>query len=174
LSDPSHPELSALWAVLVHGLLSVVVLPLVLTSTRPFRFAGLAFAAGVALDIDHVVVAHSVNPRALEHLAGRPATHSLVFATGLALVALGLTHRPRLAWAVFAIVAIHVIFDAAGGGERWLFPFAQVDGLPWLACPAGLLILASISAVLAWEPRSLPDAHPVDQHARRELRGSVG
>src|SRR5580704_3303108 len=92
LSDPHYPFLSAVWAVLAHGVLSlIVVLPIVLGSTRRILYGALAFIGGPALDLDHVVAAESFNPRTLEHLSHRPDTHSLLFAVVLALATLVLT-----------------------------------------------------------------------------------
>jgi hypothetical protein len=59
------------------------------------------------------------------------------------------TRRPRLGWAVFAVYAAHVLFDAPGGGTPILWPLADVRELPWLACPAGIAVLFAISAVVA-------------------------
>jgi hypothetical protein len=174
LSEPHHPVLSAMWAVLVHGVLSLlVVLPIVWRSDRRLLGAGLAFMAGFALDLDHPIVAGSLSPRAMEHLGVRPASHSLLFAVAVGLAALAVTRRRLVAWSVFAVLTAHLLFDAAGGSERWLFPLAYPRSIPWLACPVGLLLLTTISARLARDVPSLPDAHPVDQHPRRELGGSV-
>jgi hypothetical protein len=175
LSAPHHPVLSALWAVVVHGVLSLfVVLPILWRSDRRLTLAALAFVGGFALDFDHAVVAGSLSPRAMEHLGDRPDTHSLLFAAALALLVLAVMRRRLMAWFVFAILAAHLLFDAAGGGERWLYPLGHPKSIPWIACPAGLLVLYAVSAWLVRAGRSLPDAHPVDQHARRELGGSVG
>lgn len=156
LSDPRYPFLSAVWAVLVHGGISLlVVAPIVWRSRHRALWAALAFAAGPALDLDHVIVAGSLNPNRLEHLAGgRPATHSLLFAVALALLALALTRRTLLAWAVFAVIASHLLFDAAGGSERWLYPLSHPQGIPWLACPIGIIVLTLVSEVA-----SVPDAN---------------
>lgn len=143
LSDPSHPTLSALWAVLAHGLIGVlVVAPIVWRSPRRALGAALAFGGGVALDLDHVVAAGSLEPNRLEHLAGgRPVTHGLLFAVGLALLAIVLTRRVLIGWAVFAVITSHLLFDAAGGSERWLYPLSNVEAIPWLACPVGIILL---------------------------------
>lgn len=171
--------LSALWEVFAHGSLGVfVVLPLIWHRPDRVRLALLAFIGGVAIDIDHVVVAGSLDPRHLEQLGSRPDAHSLLFVSMLALVALAVTRRKPIAWAVFAVLVAHLLFDAPGGGVRWLFPLQHPDAIPWLACPVGIVLLTGISAMMARAAgsnadaqgcRSLPDANPVDDHARREL-----
>lgn len=184
LAAPSHPVLSALWEVFAHGSLGViVVLPIVWRSPRRIPLALLAFCGGVALDVDHVVAAGSLNPRSMEQLGHRPDTHSLLFACLLALLAFAFTRRKTIAWAVFAVLAAHLLFDAPGGGVRWLFPLQHPEAIPWLVCPAGIALLTGISAMVAHaagsnaegpERRSLPDADPVNDHTRRERRGGIG
>ncbi|MGH2852481.1 MAG: hypothetical protein ACRDLP_17930, partial [Solirubrobacteraceae bacterium] len=51
LSDPAHPFLSAVWAVLIHGVIAVaVVAPLVWQSRRRVTYAAIAFVGGSILD----------------------------------------------------------------------------------------------------------------------------
>ena len=174
LTSPQHPTLSAAGAVVIHGFISLlVVLPLVLHSRRRVVFAALAFIGGPALDLDHVVAAGSFRPQALESLGHRPVTHSLLFAVALTLLALVLTRSKPFAWAVFAVIVSHLLFDAAGGGEYWLYPLQHPDSVPWLACPIGLAVLFGISAVVARAGPSLPDAHPIAGHVRGERARAV-
>jgi membrane-bound metal-dependent hydrolase YbcI (DUF457 family) len=157
LTSPQHPTLSAAGAFLIHGCISlVVVLPLVLHSRKRMLLGALAFAAGPMLDLDHVAAAGSLRPQALESLGHRPDTHSLLFAVALTLLALAVTHSKPFAWAVFAVIVSHLLFDAAGGGEYWLYPLEHPDSTPWLACPAGIAVLLAVSAVLARGGSSLP------------------
>ena len=150
LSDANHPFLSAVWAVLVHGVLGVfVVAPIVWRSDNRVRYALLAFVGGSALDADHFIAAGSLNLHTIETLSGRPATHSLGFIVLLALLTAVLTRSRLAAWAVFAVNLSHLLFDAAGGGVRVLYPLAHPDGLPWLACPVGALALLGVSTWLA-------------------------
>ena len=164
LSDPSHPVLSAIWAVLVHGFISLlVVAPIVWRSRRRALGAALAFLGGFALDLDHVVAAGSLDPNRLEHLAGgRPATHGLLFAVAIAMLALVLTRRMLIAWAAFAVIASHLLFDAAGGSERWLYPLSQPEGIPWLAFPAGIILLTLVSELASRRSGTLRRPYTVE------------
>lgn len=150
LSDPGQPFLSAVWAVAIHGLLALVAIaPIVWRSDHRLRYAALTFVGGSALDLDHFIAAGSLDLHTIETMAGRPDTHSLLFALVLALAALLVTRRRIAAWAVFAVNLSHLLFDAAGGGVHILYPSARPDGLPWLVCPLGTLALLGCSAVFA-------------------------
>lgn len=180
LSDPRHPVLSAVWAVFAHGSLSLlVVLPIVLSGKRLVLVGALAFIGGVALDLDHAVAAGSLSPSAMEHLGHRPDTHSLLFGLALAVLALALTQRWLVAWSVFAVVLAHLFFDAAGGGEYWLFPLERPESIPWLACPIGIGVLTFISWGVARAERSSPssghpslaNSDPIDVYLHGKVRG---
>ena len=164
LADPRHADLTAASAVLIHGLIGILVLaPILVRSRRPFLFAALAFVGGVAVDLDHVVAAGSASPHAMEHLGDRPETHSLLLALALALVVLVVVRSTLLAWCVFAVFASHVLFDAAGGADRWLYPLSSSAALPWLICPASLVAFIAASFALA---RRLPPGAGVLSPAR--------
>jgi hypothetical protein len=150
LSDPAHPFLSAVWAVLVHGLLALfVVAPLLWHSRHRFAYGALVFVGGSVLDLDHFIAAGSLNLHTIETLGGRPDTHSLVFVLALAVLVLALTRRLALAWAVFAVNTSHLLYDAAGGSDPILYPVSGLDGLPWLTVPLGALALFAVSALIA-------------------------
>jgi membrane-bound metal-dependent hydrolase YbcI (DUF457 family) len=170
LTSPQHPNLSAVAAVLIRGCISLlVVLPIVLRSERRVLFAILAFAAGPALDLDHVVEAGSIRPQALETLGHRPDTHSLLFAAALTLLTLALTRSRLIAWSVFAVVVSHLLFDAAGGNEHWLYPLKHPDSVPWLAFPVGIAALTLVSAIMI-RSKPRPSVHPapaLDDSGRR-------
>jgi membrane-bound metal-dependent hydrolase YbcI (DUF457 family) len=162
LTSPHHPTLSAVGAFVIHGCVSlVVVMPIVLSSRRRVLFAVLAFIGGAALDLDHVVAAGSFRPTALETLNHRPYTHSLLFAVALTLLAFALTRSKPVTWCVFAVIMAHLLWDAAGGDERWLYPLKHPNSIPWFACPVGIITLFGISAVVARAGPSLPQMHPV-------------
>ncbi len=163
LTSPQHPDLSALGAVVIHGGIALlVVLPLVLRTRRRVTIAALAFLGGPALDLDHVVAAGSFRAQALESLGHRPFVHSLLFAAALTVAVLAATRRRPLAWAVFAVTVSHVLFDAAGGGEYWLYPLRHPDSLPWLAFPIGFLALLGVSVFVARTMPSPTRPAPVD------------
>jgi len=167
LSDPAHPFLSAVWAVLAHGCLALlVVAPIIAGSRRRLAAAALTFIGGSLIDVDHFIAAGSLDLHTIETLGGRPDTHSLVFAALLGLLVAALTRRPRLAWAVFAVNAAHLLFDAAGGGDPILYPLSRLDGLPWLACPVGALALLAGSVVVARLTPRPAAALAVDELAR--------
>ncbi len=161
----------------------LVAAPLVWRSRRRSRLLLLAFVGGVILDVDHALAAGSLSPGAMEELGRRPPTHSLAFAATLSLIAYALTRRVVAAWAVLAIVVTHLLFDAAGGGVRWLYPLEEPESIPWLVCPLGILLLIGVSLALtcsqvpsAARPSvgSPIDADPVDEHARGELGRRIG
>jgi len=170
LSDPSHPFLSAVWAVLIHGVIGVVaVAPLLWRSHHRVIYGLLAFVGGSILDIDHFIAAGSLNLHTIETLAGgRPDTHSIVFVLALSAVTLAATRHWLAAWSVFAVNLAHLLFDGAGGSEHLLYPFTSVDGLPWLLCPLGTLALLAVSAGLARAAMRLgPDDTQSHQVQRR-------
>jgi hypothetical protein len=155
LSLPHHPLLSALWSTGIHGILAVLAVgPVLLSSDKRIRAAGAAFLGASAVDLDHPLAAESVSLTRMESMSGRPPTHGLLFAAALALLALAWRGRLVLAWAVFAVVSSHLVFDAAGGGTPLLFPLAGINAIPWLACPAGVALLAAASRLLVRNERA--------------------
>jgi hypothetical protein len=170
LSDPAHPLLSAVWAVLARGVVALfAVAPMVRRSRHPLAYAALAFAGGSLIDLDHFVAAGSLSLHRVETLGDRPDTHSLTFVSLVGLLVLASTRRPRIAWAVFAIGASHLVYDGAGGHEPVLYPFSRLDGLPWIVCPLGTLALFAVSFAIARRaPRTAP-AHGAEERARTVL-----
>ena len=161
-SDPSHPFASELWALLIHGVIALIVVgPLIWRSRHRVGYAVLAFAGGSALDLDHVVAAGSLDPHTLETLSGgRPDTHSLAFVVLLTLLVLVVWQLARApgsdrrapwvaAWCFLAVNGSHLLFDGAGGNERVLYPFSNIDGFAWVLCPIGVVALAAVSFVIA-------------------------
>ncbi len=160
-SDPSHPFASAVWAIAIHGVIALIVVgPLVWRSRSRIGYAALAFAGGSVLDLDHVAVAGSVSPHALETLAGgRPATHSLAFVLLLSLAVLiawplarrtaGAAGAAVAAWSFLAVNCAHLLFDGAGANEQVLYPFSHVDGFAWVLCPIGVVTLTAVSEAIA-------------------------
>lgn len=150
LSDPAHPFLSAVWAVAIHGVVCLlVVAPIVWRSQYRVIWGAVAAVGGSLIDLDHFVAAGSLSLHAIETLGDRPATHSILFVLLVAVATFALTRRALLAWSLFAVWTAHLLFDAAGGHERFFYPFGDSNGLPWLACPLGTLALLAASAVIA-------------------------
>jgi membrane-bound metal-dependent hydrolase YbcI (DUF457 family) len=153
LTSPQHPTLSAVGAFFIHGAISLfVVFPIVWRSDKRLIFGTLAFLGGPAVDLDHVVVAGSFSPHALETLDHRPDTHSLLFALVLMLLVYTFTRSKQLSWSVLAIFVSHLLFDAAGGDEYWLYPLKHPNSIPWLACPFGIAVLFWVSTRVATGP----------------------
>jgi LexA-binding, inner membrane-associated putative hydrolase len=175
LTSPEHPTLSALWAVLIHGCISLfVVVPIVLRSRKRVTFAVLACIGGPAVDLDHVFAAESLHPTALETLKHRPDTYSLLLAVALAVVAFAVTRSKPITWSVFAIVVSHLLIDAAGGNEYCLYPLTHPSSIPWLACPIGLAVLFAMSVLVGRTRPSVPQRHPVDGPTREESGAPFG
>ena len=155
LSDPRHPLLSAVWAIGVHGVIAVFVIsPILRRAGHRGALALGAFVAGSVFDLDHIAAAGTLNVHAMESLAGgRPNSHSLIVVLLLSATAYALTRRAAVAWAVFAIFLSHLLFDAAGGSDRVLYPLSGLDGLPWLAFPIGTLALFGGSLAITLRSR---------------------
>lgn len=151
LSDPNHPFLSAVWAVLIHGVIALVVVgPILWRTRRRLLWSAVAFVGGSLLDIDHFIALGTFNLHRIETFpGGRPATHSLLFVAALALAVTIVTRRPLWGWTVFAVNLAHLLFDGAGGSERIFYPLSSPDGVPWLACPLGTLALCAASWAIA-------------------------
>ncbi len=150
LSDPSHPFLSAVWAVAIHAVVGVIaVAPIIWRSRHRVIYCLLAALGGFILDIDHFIAAGSLNLHTIETLSGRPDTHSILFVAALSAVTWAATRSWLAAWSVFAVNLAHLLYDAAGGNEHVVYPFTSVDGLPWLLCPLGTLALFAASTAIA-------------------------
>jgi hypothetical protein len=180
LADPRHADLTAAAAVLLHGLIAVVVLAPILRIVRhPWQWTAVAFVAGPAVDLDHVFAAGSASPRAMEQLGDRPETHTILLGVALALLVLLISRNLLVAWAVFTIDASHVIFDAAGGADRWLYPISTSASLPWLICPATIALFYAISWLLASRaarsdvPTATLEPSPPASSLENASRGSV-
>jgi hypothetical protein len=146
------------WAVLIHGALGVfVVAPLLWRSRHRIPYPLLAFVGGSALDVDHFIEAGTLSLHKIESLpGGRPETHSIAFVLALGLLTFAacpwswsFARRLVPAWAMFAVNMGHILFDGAGGSEHILYPWNHVDGIPWLLCPIGAVILFLASAAIA-------------------------
>lgn len=144
--------------MLVHGCLGVFVVgPLIWRSRHRVVYGVIAFVGGSALDVDHFIAVGSLNLHRIETLpGGRPDTHSIAFVLLLAVATFALCplswdlgQRFVAGWAMFAVNMGHLLFDGAGGSERILYPWTGVDGIPWLLCPVGAVVLFGLSCVIA-------------------------
>jgi hypothetical protein len=153
LSDAHHPFISAVWAVLIHGVIALIVVgPIIWRARHRVAWGAFAFAGGSALDLDHFIAAGSLSLHRIETLSGRPDTHSLAFVLALSLVTFFVwprASRLTAAWSLFAVNTAHLLFDASGGSEHILYPWTAVNGIPWLLCPLGTLALCAASEAIA-------------------------
>jgi hypothetical protein len=76
------------------------------------RAMATAVVAGTAIDVDHVIAARSVRPRAMLSLGARPRSHTLLGAVALGAAAAAAA-GPVHGWAAFAGLASHLLRDAA-------------------------------------------------------------
>jgi hypothetical protein len=167
LSAPQHPTLSAVWALLAHGALGIVVIwPILRESRKRMLYGALAFGGGSLIDIDHIFAAGSIAFHSLETLGERPQPHALLAAVALGLIAWTMTRSGRVGWCVFALTTSHLLFDAAGGGTPLLAPLAGPQGIPWLLCPIGILALTAVRALIVRRSRL--------SHGRVVGRSTVG
>jgi len=139
--------ISVVWAVLdvaIHGSLAGVCLVCRLPRWGPAPVIAAA-AAGILIDLDHLVAARSPDPMAMMSLSTRPPTHSLAGILVLA-AATHLFLGWRVAYAAFVGMLAHLLWDCvAEPGVVLLFPFVADRSvvLPvWaaVACLAGLTL----------------------------------
>ena len=139
--------LSAAWAVL-DGLRHGAAATVAMVWLRPrWGWAPVvaATAAGVLIDLDHVVAAGSVDPSAMLGLGVRPLTHSLVAMLAFAGLA-GVTAGRISGFAVGAGILLHLEEDAlTWPGVPLLWPLSA-EGHVLL--PAPVLVITLIALVL--------------------------
>ena len=103
-----------------------------------------AVVAGTLIDLDHPLAARSVRLRHMVSLPTRPRTHSLLSAVGAGAVAAAAGGRAH-AWAAFAGVASHLLYDAGDNAAPtpllWPWSPPRQHGRGWtLACMAALAL----------------------------------
>ena len=151
---PAH-----IWALMdapVHVLLALlVVFPLYTRRATSAKLIGrftLASLAPLLIDLDHFVAAGSLSLYSATTLASRPASHSLLFALGLGLIAYLFTRDIGDGYLLFAVLTSHVLRDASvGGSAPFLWPFS-FDHLPLPVYYVSQLNLFCIAQILAWMP----------------------
>lgn len=104
------------------GTACAVTVP-VLPNTRHRRvFGACALASSIALDLDHVVAARSLNVSHWMTMPSRPPTHSLFSMIAMAWTAERLAPGKRLWLAVGLGVGSHLLRDLATGGAPFWHP----------------------------------------------------
>jgi membrane-bound metal-dependent hydrolase YbcI (DUF457 family) len=128
------------------GFAALVLAPTVRRSGwGPLR-AGIA--AGLLIDLDHIVAARSLRLEATTGMPTRPRAHNLFLATAGSAAAWRAAGR-RYGWAVFAGLWSHLLFDATDdSGAPILWPVARRDRVPRALFVAALAGLAAGSAAL--------------------------
>jgi hypothetical protein len=115
-------------------------------------------AAGVIIDLDHIVAARSIRIEKTTGMPTRPRPHNLFLATAAAVAAWRAGGRPY-GWAVFAGLWSHLLFDATDAtGAPLLWPVARRDRVPAAVFLAALAALAAGSAAQgrSGRPREVP------------------
>jgi hypothetical protein len=139
----------------------VVTAPLVLrerSAAGRLALLGLTVCAAVLIDLDHVLAAGSFSLYAITHLAGRPPTHSILFAVLAGLAVGGVSRRSAWGWLVCLAVLSHVVRDASGGGTpyfAWPLPGSQVSMGAYYATEM-LLYLGALLPALLRRPQAAP------------------
>jgi hypothetical protein len=105
-------------------------LPCAILNRRAAGYVIVAAVVGAGLDIDHFIVAGSLDIYDATHLEARPPTHSLTFAVLLGIAVLCVL-RSR-SWAVVVALAIisHVLRDASGSRTHLFYPFPPMVRVP--------------------------------------------
>jgi membrane-bound metal-dependent hydrolase YbcI (DUF457 family) len=106
-------------------------------------------AAGLIIDLDHVVAARSVRVAKTAGMPTRPRPHNLFLATAASAAAWRTAGR-KYGWAVFAGLWSHLLFDATDGSGAPLFwPVARRDRVPIVLFLVALAALAAGSTARA-------------------------
>lgn len=121
----------------LHGLVAAAVaLPL------GRRSVAASVAAGLIIDLDHVVVVRSLDPADLWTMPCRPPSHSATAAIASGALVGTLAGR-RYGWATFAGLLSHVLRDAVEGKTPLLWPWASREH-----APERVLVLGSAGLML--------------------------
>jgi len=102
-----------------------------------------ALAAGTLIDIDHIVAARSVWPRAMIALEHRPRSHALLAAAALGAIGTA-AGGPVHGWAAFAGLASHLLRDAGDDAAPTplLWPWAAPRQIDRRLAYAGIAAIA--------------------------------
>jgi len=110
-------------------------------------------AAGLIIDLDHIVAARSVRVEKTTGMPTRPRPHNLFLATAASAAAWRAAGR-KYGWGVFAGLWSHLLFDATdSSGAPLLWPVAERDRVPLAVFIAALaaLMAASESESRRWK-----------------------
>lgn len=136
------------WAYLdgvAHGATALAVTAPIWLRRSDRKWLKYFFVAGLLgglIDLDHYVAAGSFALEDLITQPTRPPTHSLTFATALAVTSTLVMKDRLMSWVVFAALASHVVRDASGFHTPLLWPLNWPDRMPyWLYLAIEVLIL---------------------------------
>ncbi len=146
----------ALFDGMVHGVLGLLVTSPLIGTGGDVRRTGVLFSliilTATLIDLDHFVVAGSVDVPEAVSLGKRPPTHSLTFAGVLGVVAFLVSRSPIVGWGMFAALSSHVIRDASRGGTQILWPLS-LEVIPrWVYYfgAVGLFLASYLLAKTEW------------------------
>jgi LexA-binding, inner membrane-associated putative hydrolase len=154
---PPRRRFLALTDPLVHAAIAAgVVAPL--ASAGNLGPVGTAVATGTLVDLDHPLAARSLQLGAILTLDTRPRTHCLLSALAAGVVAWGPGGRLH-AWAAFAGLAAHLLYDAGDDDAPTplLWPLAPARQIGRARSAAGIGLLALGSALVARRNRHGPE-----------------
>lgn len=121
-----------------HGLLGLVLsLPFAYYLRPRWFWIFWGVFLSVALDVDHIIAAGSIDIVKMTSMASRPPTHSITFA--LAMFLIMLPFNRRAARQTLIVLMAHVLRDTSSGTVPLLWPLAWQPYAPllyWAALPA--------------------------------------
>lgn len=147
ITTASAPILVGWLDPFAHGLLGLALsLPLIRKHGWKWGFIGVLVS--ILLDVDHAVMAGSLDINAMISLPGRPFSHSFLFAFALSfLISIINTRAGGL---VLLVLLGHILRDTSSGTTPLFFPWDWQPWAPWLywACLPLLYDYACLSARL--------------------------
>jgi membrane-bound metal-dependent hydrolase YbcI (DUF457 family) len=149
------------------GTACAVTLPVLSNTNHRREFGLVALGSAVALDLDHIVAARSLEVNRWHTMPSRPPTHSLATLIAVAWGAERLSPGRRLWLAVTLGIGSHLLRDLATGGAPLWHP-RRIIHWPAPLALVGLLILPFLGWFLAGMPVRPPrEALRIGQAGRR-------